>query len=1105
MDFCRGRSGLAVLAMAFVALGSSAQNEGDGQSTGRAGGRDRTRERQTWFMSGRSPQGDSAADQLRRAYRQKLAMRSRPSGAAASRDGLLFDTSRFLHLSWTSLGPRPMDSDPTLFQSYGWVSGRVIAIAVDQQDTTGNTVYIGSANGGVWKSNNAAAANADSVTWQALTDDQPSLAIGALAIQPGANGNVILAGTGEANNTSDSYYGLGFLRSTDQGQSWTNVFAADAGTRPFRGLSFSRIAFHTGSPEVVVAGAASSNGGSNGAVIQSALQGESGRGMYFSLDAGATWSFAAMLDSGVATQPASVTDVVFNAVHAKFYAAVRGHGYYESANGQTWTRMAQQPGGGFTAINCPAATNASTCPLVRGQLVVRADTGEVFTAWVDSANALALYKLSSVGAAWQQLGQTGIDNCGDPGPDAGCGAQQGSFNLTLQAVPNANSTDLYLGAVNIFKCTVTVLDPLCSASTAWKNLTHAYGCSPLGAPAHVHPGQHAIDFSATFPERIFFANDGGVYRTLSGFTLNADSCTASNPFSNLNANLGSLSQFVSLTQSGADAGLLLGGVVGNGSPMFQAGNAGASGMLWRAINLGDGGYSAIAPSDANLLYTSFPAGESATIQRCGSGVNCRQNTWSNVADAATFGNDASAFFLPYGLDPKNSATMLAGTCRVWRGPAGGGAFTALSAMFGGGGATVCSGGTASGETKVRSLAAGGAAAVSGNAKVLYAGMVGRAGGAAGRIFVTTDSDAGPAAWNDRTNGINPSEYDVSDIAISPFDATGNTAYATIMGFGVAHIYKTVNAGGSWLNKSGNLPDVPVNSIAVDPGNSALLYAGTDVGVFVTTDDGVTWAELGSGLPNVPVMKLLTFASGGTRKLRAATFGRGVWQIDLPVVAVILAPQVLTLDATVVGRASPPQSAVLSNDSAAAITLTEISASGAFTLNHDCPTVLPVGSSCNLAVTFRPVVGGLQNGSLNVNYNAGSKSIPLAATGVEFFLSLSRPRRPLRGSGGAGNLLVLEGATATFDVVLQGSGAADGEVELTCASPTPRVRCQVSPERAPLRQVAVIAKVILERLGTPRRPQRLAKLSGFRSATYMLIVKAHSGAVVRIVEVPFEIR
>src|SRR5438270_12006493 len=88
---------------------------------------------------------------------------------------------------------------------------------------------------------------------------------------------------------------------------------------------------------------------------------------------------------------------------------------------------------------------------------------------------------------------------------------------------------------------------------------------------------------------------------------------------------------------------------------------------------------------------------------------------------------------------------------------------------------------------------------------------------AGRVFVTTDADDGPpATWSDVTGGINPSDYDISDIVISPHDPTGATAYLTIMGFGTGHVFKTANFGASWIDLTSNLPDAPANTVAVDP-------------------------------------------------------------------------------------------------------------------------------------------------------------------------------------------------------------------------------------------------------------------------------------------------
>ncbi len=77
-----------------------------------------------------------------------------------------------------------MISDATGFQDYGLVTGRTTAVVVDPCDSTGNTVYIGGAQSGVWKSTNAANNTANRVLGTPVTDDQATLSIGALAIQP---------------------------------------------------------------------------------------------------------------------------------------------------------------------------------------------------------------------------------------------------------------------------------------------------------------------------------------------------------------------------------------------------------------------------------------------------------------------------------------------------------------------------------------------------------------------------------------------------------------------------------------------------------------------------------------------------------------------------------------------------------------------------------------------------------------------------------------------------------------------------------------------------------------------------------------------------------
>ena len=160
--------------------------------------------------------------------------------------------------------------------------------------------------------------------------------------------------------------------------------------------------------------------------------------------------------------------------------------------------------------------------------------------------------------------------------------------------------------------------------------------------------------------------------------------------------------------------------------------------------------------------------------------------------------------------------------------------------------------------------------------------------------MTRDASAGVPAFIDVTNNgpqgnINPYQYTISSVATDTSDATGNTAYVTVMGFtgGTGHIWKTTNSGATWTDFTGNLPDAPVNAVAVYPPMS-LVFVGTDVGVFSSSTTSPGWTEVGPNpstnlpgyLPNVSVTGLGVFASGGQQLLRASTYGRGIWQFNL---------------------------------------------------------------------------------------------------------------------------------------------------------------------------------------------------------------------------------
>jgi uncharacterized membrane protein len=868
---------------------------------------DHIKQRDQWFFRGRIVPGWPSAELRRRAYQAKLRMRAQRAAVLA--DTRAMGQAAISSTPWTSLGPVPLASDATGngTQNYDQVSGRATAVAIDPADSTGNTVYIAGAQGGIWKSTNAANSTANSVTWTPLTDDQATLSFGAIAIQPG-NSNpantVILAATGEADNSADSYFGLGILNSTDAGNTWTLVSTANGGNFSFSGLGGTRMAFSSVTSNTVVAAMATSSEG----LIDGAVTAGTQPGLYTSLDAGQTWTYNALADPGGATDATSATSVVFNASAGQFFAALRYHGFYSSPDGVTWTRLTTQPGG--TLLNttaCPpqSTSNNYACPIYRGEITVVPGRNETYAWFVyfSSTGVITdggIWQSLNGGASWTQISEAGITNCGD---FDGCGVQQGSYNLELLAVPNATAgTDLYAGAINLYKCSINSLNPTC-ASSPFMNLTHVYGCDPIAAPSHVHPDQHALAYmiptagSDSGNDLMYFANDGGIYRALDGFSgLTTGSCTGTNLFDDLNQNLGSMTQFVSFSQHPTDANTLLGGTQDNGSP---ATSQATTNTAWINVLGGDGGYNAIDPNTPTNFYASNPdiPPNGLGIQFCSSGVNCVDSTFSFVVTSSDVGGDDGAFYFPYILDPQSSSAMLVGTCRVWRGPRAGGAYTVLSPNFDTLGSGTCSG---SEVNLVRAIAAGGPTDSNGS-EVVYATTDGfgpldgpLSSPSGGHVWVTTNATAGVSSFTDVTgNGpqgtINPNQFPVSDVAIDSSDATGATAYVTVMGFtgGTGHVWKTTNFGATWIDFTANLPDSPANAVVVYPAMSN-VYVATDVGVFTSSTSSANWTEVGptpgpgqSGfLPNVAVTALGTFASGGQQLLRASTYGRGVWQFNL---------------------------------------------------------------------------------------------------------------------------------------------------------------------------------------------------------------------------------
>ena len=849
-----------------------------------------------WFRRGRVVPGKpgAAARLLQRAYRQKMQLRARRSGAVAGAavnaySGLAVapaTTSSSNYGGWVPLGPAPISSNATgglEDQDYGPVVGRATSVVVDPGDPTGNTVYLGGAYGGLWKSTNAAAASPAAVTWTPLLDQQATLAVGSVAVQPSSSGpsNVVLVGTGEADFSIDSYYGLGILRSADGGSTWT-LINSDVNGLGFSGQAFAKIAFSTDNPNLVVA--ASTGAGNDEGASSVGLGNQAG--LYSSTDGGQTWAETFLgLAPGV-----GATSVVYDSASHKFFAFVQFDGFYVARDGMTWNRLASQPG---TALqNCPVGNaGVPVCNVFRAEMAVVPGREELYTWYVTidqqgNVDDGGIYRTTNGGATWQQINDSGMTNCGD-GAGNGCGAEQGWFNLTLAAVPNGSGTDLYAGAVNLFKCSITGANSSCGVNP-FINLTHVYGCTPLGSLSHVHPDQHGISFLRPSPSQalMYFANDGGIYRALNGYALKSGTCgTTPNPFQNLNGTMGSMAQFVDFSNSPDDAATLVGGTQDNGSPATDV-NHGAN---WISVNGGDGGFNAIDPHSSDTWFTS---NTDVSVQRCDNGINCLAQTFNPIVTSSTVGGDHGFFYTPFILDPQASSRMLVGTCRIWRGNSDGSGFSPLSYNLDSAANQSPNRSCSGSEVElIRSFAASGPASGNGSS-VIYVGTEGgysalTQNSLPGSVWVTNNADLGPFTWANLLSA--GGAYAISGLAVDPGDPSGNTAYAAIMGFSANGVMQTTDQGLTWTPIGGQLPKAPVNAILVDPDDSRTLYAATDVGVYMT-HDLQNWSELGQ-LPNVAVLQLKMYESGGVKQLRAGTYGRGVWSYDIPYQIRLTAPRV----------------------------------------------------------------------------------------------------------------------------------------------------------------------------------------------------------------------
>jgi photosystem II stability/assembly factor-like uncharacterized protein len=800
---------------------------------------------------------------------------------------------------WTAIGPSVTN---TPF-SYTASSGRISALAVDPSDATGQTVYAGAAQGGVWKTTNGGA------SWVALTDSQPSLAIGSLAIDPG-NSQVIYAGTGEQNgNGGDRFYGAGILKSTDGGTTWTNLarnyFAPGAscvGDGVCGGDMIGAIAVRPGASNELLAAVESTS------TIRA--------GINRSTDGGVTWTPIFNLRTA--------TSVIFaNSTIA--YAGIDSQGVYKSVDGgATWS-----PANGISPS--PTISIANTG---RVTVAVADSTGSTVYAIVanDSGALGGLYKTINGGGSWTKLSIA--DFCGGGGGTPQCWYDQ------AVAVNPTNANVVFAGGSGTPNSSYVLRST--NAGSAWTVTTGA------GTFHGIHADVHAMAFSAN-GSRLYAGTDGGVFMT-------TQMTTSPVAWSDLNTNL-EITQFYSnFDIDPNNANSTFAGAQDNGTQHYTGG------LPWDIVACGDGASAVINATNPMIVYTNCQGVDVEAASDGGAGFGSFFQRQSGINSG-----DKSEFIPPMVGDKSNGDIVYFGTYRLYQTRNAAMSWSAIS------GPVNPTNDLLSPTDTITAIAI-----APSDSNVLYMGS------ASGKVQRADNAmtlvPPALADFTDVTGTSLPVAF-ISSIAVDPTDP--NAAYLAMTGFNHGHVFATTTGGVNWIDISADLPDIPARAIVADSDMPGTLYVGTDVGVFRSQDNGGSWQTLATGMPNVAVYGLRLHR--GARILRAATHGRGFWDLAVPVIAgptLEASPSLLSFTNQLIGTASMAQSVTLTA-SGGNISFAGVAATGDFSVTNGCPLTLANGGTCPVSVAFTPTASGLRNGVLTVTSNAAGSplNISLAGTGM----------------------------------------------------------------------------------------------------------------------------
>ena len=703
------------------------------------------RDRENWFLhQRRDRQGKVAASGRIRAL--------------AARDRLLAaGNAAYPAQNWQLIGPQPEDFT-------GTSSGRITALAVDPRNA--QVAYAGGAEGGIWKTTDGG------MHWLPLTDNQISLSVGSIALDP-QNPDTVYVGTGEANFNADSYFGSGILKSLDGGATWVNYPGL------FVGGVMGALAVSPTDSNVVLAGSLG--------------------GVYRSTDGGASWNSVVegINASAIAFSPGT-SGVVWAGVAIPFFDDATTGLYRSGDGGQTWTKV--------------VATAIPTSGIGRIAIAVAPSNPQVVYAGMsgidptDTTKTLGVFATTDGGNTW--TANTGTTYRGD-------------WYRNALAVSPLDPKVIVGGGL--------LLEKSLDGNATW---------AATGEGA-LHVDQHAVAFSAD-GSLLYAGNDGGVYVT-------ANAATNSTVWTSLNSTLALTQFYPGFSINPADPTYAIGGTQDNGTIVY-------SGVPeWKYAACGDGGGTLVDPFNSQTVY--------ATCQQ--DGIH-KSLTGGGPGGFGLVMGDIPHTEVPFvgviAADPSVEGTIYyAGNTALWRTTDAAASWTNLTSGI---------------TPAISAVTAVAVISLDGNS-VVFADEDFDTG--AGDVYCTANAKAVNVTWALCENGLEGAQ--IQEFVQDP--RKPSAAYAVATGYGTGHVFYTSNGGTSWTDLTGDLMDVPVSALVIDP-DTAYLYIGTDVGVFLSGDNGAHWQPLGNGLPNTVVTGLALYRS--SRLLRASTHGRSMWDLTVPIPA-----------------------------------------------------------------------------------------------------------------------------------------------------------------------------------------------------------------------------